>query len=771
MTSTDAPPARPKKARHRRSSATPSQILAVAGVCVVMGSAAALGATATPTGSPLADAAWRAALVTMTALAGSRARRWSLAVGAGLVTLGAGEWWGLAGLAALGITFALAWEDRRHRVSGAVAGSLIGIAALHLGWPTTTYVTALVAAAAIVPIWVSGYRTSSRMVRRRVRIGLLTLAAVVAVGVAGVVVFGVTQRSNVQAAIDEALQAADRIGASSTEASAAGFAAAHARLEQVVAAADAPWMLPARVLPVVGVNVSSVRESAAAGATLTEAAGRLSSQVDYERLHREGGGIDLAVLRSFQSPLADADDALAASEASLRAADSPLLVAPIADRMASLGTRVTRAHHDATTARMGAQVAPDLLGGAGPRRYLLLLGNPAEARDLGGHIGNWAEIVTEDGAISVTRVAEPYDMFAPFSEDRPFLPDAATFPRSLTEMNPTQFPQNWGASPDLPTVARLAAELYPQVPGGGPLDGVIYADTRAFAAALAITGPVPIPETDRTLDSSEAAEFLERGQFAEFARESVGDRAVTGLVREALHRLLEGRLPSPDAVAANFGPAAEGGHLGFLPLHDDELAFVRRLGLEGAVRPNKGADLLAVINRNANPSKIDTYLERSVTDHVTFDPGSGAVHARVEITLANNAPAAGLPKLIGNPPPGAPPGTNRTEVAVLTPLRSTGVTLDGRSVGVGTRDDVQGLLRHSVMVDLAPGQTRTLVVELDGRVAGPDYRLRWIKQPLVNPERAELSIRSTGSEFKAGVTSGTMKLAQHDEDVTVRTER
>ena len=184
MTSTDAPPARPKKARHRRSSATPSQILAVAGVCVVMGSAAALGATATPTGSPLADAAWRAALVTMTALAGSRARRWSLAVGAGLVTLGAGEWWGLAGLAALGITFALAWEDRRHRVSGAVAGSLIGIAALHLGWPTTTYVTALVAAAAIVPIWVSGYRTSSRMVRRRVRIGLLTLAAVVAVGVA-----------------------------------------------------------------------------------------------------------------------------------------------------------------------------------------------------------------------------------------------------------------------------------------------------------------------------------------------------------------------------------------------------------------------------------------------------------------------------------------------------------------------------------------------------------------------------------------------------------
>lgn len=770
-TSLAAPPTRAKSARHRRSRATTPQIASIAAICVLVGTIAAATTTAAPTGSTLFDVFYRAALVVVTAVAGSRARRWSLAVGAGLVTLGAGGLWGVTGLAALGLTFALAWEDRRHRVSGALAGALIGLTALHLGWPRTTFATAVLAAAATLPVWISGYRTSSRSVRRRVRITAAVFVGVAVVGFAAATVFAVTQASNVQAAIDESLGAADRIGASSTAASTAGFSAAHGRLTRVVAAADAPWMVPARALPVLGVNLSSVRDSAAAGATLARAAADLSARVDYDRIHREGGGIDLVALRSFQGPLEDAEDALATSDATLRAADSPFLLPPIADRMASLGKRVTRAHHDATTARMGAQVAPELLGGTTPRRYLLLLGNPAEARDLGGHLGNWAEIVAADGHFQVVRVGAPYDMFGPMSETRPFLPDAATFPRSLTEMNPTMFPQNWGASPDLPTVARLAAELFPQVPVGGPLDGVIYADTKAFAAALAITGPVTVPGTGLSLDGSTGAEFLERGQFGAFERESTGDTAVTGLVRDALHKLLEGRLPSPDAIASNFGPVSDTGHLRFFSLHPDELPFLRRLGLDGAVRPTPGADLLAVINRNANPSKIDSYLKRATTDHVTFDPATGSVRADVEVTLTNTAPASGLPKLVGLPPHGAPIGTNRTELAVLSPLRATGATLDGEPAAIGTRTDIHDLNRHGMLVDLAPGQTRTVVFHLEGKVDGPDYRLRWIGQPLVNADDAKLSIRSTGARFRGGVSAGTVKLDAGDQDVKVWTER
>lgn len=763
-------PARPaNKARHRRNQATSSQIVGVLGICIAAGVVAALTSSAAPTGSGAIDVFYRAGFVVITTLAGARARRWTLAVGAGLVTLGAVGWWGVAGLAALTITLALAWEGRRHRVAAACAGALIGIAALHLAWPRTTFATAFLAGVATVPMWISAYRTSSRIVRRRIRIAAAVAAAVIVTGVFASALFAVSQRSNVQVAIDEALGAAGQIGSGSGEAPTAGFDTARERLTQVVDAANAPWMVPARFIPVVGTNVNAIRGSAAAGASLAEAAARLSTDVDYRNLHRVGGGIDLAVLRSFQAPLAQADTALAVSEATLRGADSPFLLPPISSRMASLTRRVSAAHHDATTARMGAEVAPGLLGGSGQRRYLVLLGNLAEARDIGGHLGNWAEITADDGHFQVVRVGLPGDLLGGETAGQLLLPDAASFPRSLTEMNPTTYPQNWGATVDMPTVARLAAELYPQTHGGGPLDGVIYADTKAFGAALAITGPIPIPETDLTIDSSDAAAFLERGQYTEFQRQSIGDLAVTALVRKALGRLLEGTLPAPDKVAASFGPAVAQGHLRFVSMHRGDLPFLDRLGLVGAVQPIRGADLLAVVNRNINPSKIDSYLERRIDDAVTFDPATGAVRSDVTITLTNTAPADGLPRVVGNPPPGSPPGTNRTEVAVLSPLAASGAALDGVPTAIGTRTDVHGLARHSVLVDLAPGQTRTLVVRLTGRVSGPDYRLTWIAQPMANDDTATLSVRSTGAPLHDGLRTERRDVANRDQVITVRT--
>ncbi len=740
--------------------------MAVSAISIVAGSLAAATSTAAPTGTPAFDAMWRAGLVVLTTLAAARCRRWSLVVGAGLVTLGAAGWWSTAGLAALGLTFLLAWEDRRSRIAGAGAGALVGLAALHLGWPRPTFSTAVLGAVAMGLIWASGYRTSSRRVRRRVLIGVVAFGIVVVFGLVGAVVFGLTQRSNVDAAIDDALSAVDGMGASTTDASTAGFRSATERLDRVVDAADAPWMVPARAIPVLGANVHSVRESAAAGSDLTAAAEQLSSRVDYDRLQLDGGGIDLAAMAGFEQPLGVAERALIGAEESLADARSPLVLPLVARRMDDLHDRVAQASEDATTARLAVTTAPDLLGADGPRRYLLLLGNPAEARDLGGHLGNWAEIVADGGRIDVVRVGAPYDLFAPNGPGRPLLPDASAYPRSLVEMNPTRFAQNWGASPDLPTVARLAAELYPQTVGGAPIDGVIYADPTAFAAALGITGPVSVPGTDLTLDAAGAAEFLQRGQYAMFETETQGDRVVTDLVELALDRLLEGQLPAPRAVADAFGPTVDSGHLRFYSLHDSDLPLLERLHLDGAVDAPAGDDVLAVITRNANPSKIDSYLTRSIDDRVTWDPSTGDVRSQVVVTLTNTAPATGLPAVVALPPPGGAPGTNRTELAVLTPLAAAGATIDGAATAVGTRDDVDGLQRHTLQLDLAPGQTRTVVFDLEGRLDGPDYRLHWIGQPLANPDEAELVIRSTGAPFVGGAREGKVILSGDQEQLT-----
>lgn len=727
-------------------------------------------ADSSPTGQPVLDALWRGVLVVVCTVAGARARRWSLVVAAGIVTIGAADWWAVAGLAALATTFALAWDQRRSRIIGAVVGALVGVASLHLGWPTTTFATALMATVAVGVVCVSAYRTSSRRVRRRVRITVFAMVALAFFGALGAVVFGLTQRSNVQQAIDEALGAADGIGASSTAASTEGFAAARVKLEEVVSAADAPWMVLSRAVPVVGANVGSVRDAAAAGAELASAAERLSGQVDYERLQLPEGGIDLAVLESFAEPVADAETALAGAKQTLSGAESPWVLGPVADRFGELSDRVTTAHDAAVTARLGVEAAPSILGAEGSRRYLLLLGNPAEARDLGGHVGNWAEITTDGGRIDVVRVGTPYELFGPNGPDRPFLPDPSTYPRSLVEMNPTRFPQNWGATPDLPTVARLAAELYPQTVGGGPLDGVIYADPTAFAGALSITGPATVPGTATTIDASTAADYLHRGQYSAFAQESAGNQAVTDLVRSVLDQLLEGQLPSPSTVATALGPAVADGHLKFVTLHESDRPFLERLGVDGAVRVTDGNDLLAVISRNSNPSKIDSYLERAIDNRVTWDPETGDVRSQVVVTLTNTAPAEGLAPLVGLAPAGAPHGTNRTELAVLTPLDSSGASIDGVAAPIGTRKDLDGLVRHTLTLDLAPGQSRTVVFELNGRLEPGDYRMRWIGQPLVNPDQAQLTITSNGAPFLGGVQAGTVELTNGVQDITVRVD-
>ncbi len=130
------------------------------------------------------------------------------------------------------------------------------------------------------------------------------------------------------------------------------------------------------------------------------------------------------------------------------------------------------------------------------------------------------------------------------------------------------------------------------------------------------------------------------------------------------------------------------------------------------------------------------------------------------VELTNTAPATGLPQVVGLAPPGSPAGTNRTELAVLTPLRATGATVDGAATAIGSRDDLDGLHRHTLQVDLAPGQTRTVAFDLSGRLDPGDYRLRWIAQPLVNADDARLVITSSGRPFRGGAGSGTVDLTE-----------
>src|SRR5690606_11608808 len=177
--------------------------------------------------------------------------------------------------------------------------------------------------------------------------------------------------------------------------------------------------------------------------------------------------------------------------------------------------------------------------------------------------------------------------------------------------------------------------------------------------------------------------------------------------------------------------------------------FLDGVGVSGRF-PDPVGDLLAVTTSNAAGNKIDLFARRSIGYEVDWDPSTGAVEATMTLTLANDAPTTGYPDyVIGNAlgrQPIAeqlPVGWNNSLVTVYTPYVVLESTLDGEQVFL-QRNVEAGANALSTFVAVPPGGERTLVIRLAGTYQGEVYELDVVGQPMVNPDRATVSITVAG---------------------------
>ena len=83
-------------------------------------------------------------------------------------------------------------------------------------------------------------------------------------------------------------------------------------------------------------------------------------------------------------PLGDVDHALDRMAAVSADADSPWLVAPVADQLHSLRDKIAHNAPKVDNAVAAVALAPRMLGAEGPAKYLVLFTTPAEARGSAG---------------------------------------------------------------------------------------------------------------------------------------------------------------------------------------------------------------------------------------------------------------------------------------------------------------------------------------------------------------------------------------------------
>jgi hypothetical protein len=498
-----------------------------------------------------------------------------------------------------------------------------------------------------------------------------------------------------------------------------------------------------------------VAQNAEALSDLAEAAGDSASQlgaslaaIDPETLRLEGGRIDLAAIDAIAGPLTSAQASLSSLDSTVADADSPWLLEPVQSRVAALAEDIEANEQELENAVTAVELAPQMLGRDGPRRYLFIFTTPAEARGLGGFMGNFAEVSAVDGEIRVERFGRTND-----------LNGGGPNPLARVVSGPSDWLEQWGRygfvspttgttssvpwsnvtmSPHFPSTGQVIAELYPQS-GGEPIDGVFAMDPYVLAALLTFTGPIRIEATDQELNADNAVQFLLRDQYL------LGDEPervdlLEQVSQVTINRLLEGALPNPVLVADALGPLAAQGRLAGWSSHADEEALFEAVNLSGGLPELDGADGVAVVINNAAANKLDTYLERELVYRATVDRASGQLSGTLEVTLTNTAPASGLPAIVIGNAIDEPLGTSRSLVSFYTALPVLSATRDGQPVTIEPGRE-QGWNTARMRVTLPAGGSTTVVLVLGGSVSlDPGYELVTRPQPMVIPEHDEFRV-------------------------------
>lgn len=727
-------------------------------VISVIAGAIAVRADAAATGNSTVDAVLSAVVVGAVTWLGAAALRWDAAA---MALVAAATSWSPVG-AIVGVATAIVGyavplpRPYRSVATAAMVGIALNVAARSQleGFLGLSAIIFMVLATAISVV---GSRRRSRATRwfavGVVGVALtLVLLATVSLGVLGTLAADDVRSANARARIGlDALADGDVAGAQEA------FTDAARAFESADGHVGHPITAVAGLVPGLAQHRRAITELTAAGADAASALVVDLGGVDLDALSVNEGRIDLDAVRSQQHLLLSIDGEIAQLQQTVAEVDSPWLVPRLSDMIDDVAHDLAEQRARSRDALTIALAAPALLGGDEPRAYFIGFTTPAEARGIGGFMGNWAEVTITDGHIELTDFGRSDDL------NEAGDPDARRFTTSATTSDGEPDLGEWLArygnysvdsgpdgttgsavwkninmSPDMAATGRAIADLYPQS-GGRQLDGVFMMDVYTLVRFLEFTGPIELPDDQvvdglRRVTADTALEFLLHDQYDVSRPERVD--LLEDFSMAVVDRLLGGNLPPPTELLDVLGPMVDQGRFTGWAERASEQDLLEQTGLSGTF-PKLGidadSDALAVAFNNAAGNKIDYYLEGSGSYTLTADALTGTVSGELAIELENNAPASGEPKIVTGNAIGLPDGSNRTWVSVFSRLPVDDVRIDNRSVPIELGVEA-GYHVTSVFVTLAPGDSATLTMSMNGRLEVADeYQLALRSPPAATP--------------------------------------
>ena len=733
------------RARRDHQHATVSLIIVTAICCMLF-------STASPAGIGLADALYRGAFGALVVWAASRSRRWTWALIAGVAAVAAATLLTqLLALAGVALAANALRVRRRHHLAGACVAALSMPALLTQGagpvWRLSGgafddpfAMSALITVIATVPVIRSGWRTLSRRKRRQIKMRTRRLVYLIAgVLTASLVVCAAAVPAMLDG-LNELRSATESAQAGDFDQAATRFEAAASDWERANTIVAGPWMVPARLVPVLGQHVRAAQVVSGQSSALSSSAAIATRRVDPDSLI-----IDGAINLEEIDEITPAVDAFAATVD--RAADrighvpSPWLFPAVADRVDRSLQLLVPASGVLNAAAEALHVGSDLLGNSGPANTLVMFSTPAEARGAGGFVGSWALLRGNEGRIDVAAQYRTRELNRLLEENGAELRADPDYEARYVRFAVERHIQDVTLSPDFPSVAPVAADLFTQATGVR-VDAVLLVDPFVIERLLQFSGPLDRGDGTMLTEANAANELLVE-QYERFGDDESGREAELRDLTTLLVATLLDTPPDPIAFATELAPLADQDRISLWLANDADGSIASRLGLDGAF-PTSSGDLLSVIHQNAGQNKIDSFLERDVSITTRVDPEHNSVEHDVTITLNNTAPSKGRsPAILASNDQGLENGTNRLILSIYTALPVTNARIDGVELPLQAETEF-GHAVYSTVIAVPANDFVTVDLKLAGPTDLTDgYDITLGAQPTVIADDVSWHLMST----------------------------
>lgn len=481
--------------------------------------------------------------------------------------------------------------------------------------------------------------------------------------------------------------------------------------------------------------------------------GRVDMSV-LSRVAQDAGRLDPAILEGAVEALRDTR----ASQVQPRIAEARSQGIELGERLAS----------SVRTARDLAELLPGLLGEDGPRRYLLAMQNPAEARATGGLIGFFAVLEADRGQLSLTRPEVYGELDGSDLDGRHLVIPDVDYESRYGHANPSGYVANVNLDPHAPTAATLLTDLF-AARRGERLDGVVFVDPVALGHILYPIGPVEVPPEARELaptlpsivaPSRVAYLLLDEVYDAFEGRQDERKEWLRQFALAAFDQVLDGGWESAP-VARRLAEATGTRHLQVVSNDPEEARVLRDLGIDGAMEASTArGDLLALTRNNVAGTKLDVSSRWGLRAHVDMlgAPADAERRASVVVRSVNPRDSAQGPDYVvrsfpisrdGRPSRrSGPAGLNRTWLTVwaLDGSRPDLPSLTAEdAMGVDTTFWLRGLVAHDATLEVPAGEEKSFQVAMrrpvELRRVGGDwiYRLHLRTQPSAIPDHVHLT--------------------------------